>query len=289
MEHTKLFLIKNEIYHITENWIASNEEYFLKKISNLNSSCNLETQSNSRDLKAFFELIFLTCFNGTYEKNMWKWENTIIKGFNELDRLGLLNSPFMIPPYKYLIETYCKKYHYKDTVKDRVNFDNRELTHTLKSEIVMYKSMLNSPNLNDLKQVYKNSLLGRKVPLINLNNNQLYTITHIIFYVSLLNNLEISQVLDSKEIEYSLDLLKTLIVFSDKINHFDLLGELLICLVILKENDLNDDEKSLLIFNLELLLEKFVIPTTKFDQTEENFNKYYHQILVMNILGRVLI
>lgn len=286
MEHTKLFLLKEEIFHLSKDWLDRNEKHFLESINNLNSFNNLKLQYESKNFKAFFELVFLTCFNGGHENEMKKWKKTIIKGIKMLKHLDLLSSPYIISTYKYLIEVYCRKYNLNYVC--HISIDNRDLTHGLKSEIEMYKSILNNYNIKNLNCIYINSILGKETPLINLNSNQLYSITHILFYISLLNNIELSEVLSDKEVKYSIDVVKSMIVFSGKINHFDLLGEMLICLTLLKGKRLNNAELDLMVFYLEILLKKFIRPTVKIEESKSNFDRYYHQMLVMNMLGRVL-
>src|SRR5699024_6114010 len=86
------------------------------------------------------------------------------------------------------------------------------------------------PKLPSSKELYKQTTLAKEQPIHTLTNMELYSMTHVLFYLTDMVHNSIKEILDNEEIEEIKRKIVVSLYLSVKKGNIDILGELLICL-----------------------------------------------------------
>ncbi|QBO36157.1 hypothetical protein EQG49_06630 [Periweissella cryptocerci] len=135
-------------------------------------------------------------------------------------------------------------------------------------------------------EAYITSALGRRQSLVVSDYADMYSITHTVFYSTYLNRYSLSELLQGENEDEILRLLFNIMVFAYKDQHFDLLGEVLICIYNLRK--LTNDERDLVASILAHIETDFLDGIERNLKSEKiTFAEVYHPLLIMSLVGRL--
>ncbi|MDO4814809.1 MAG: hypothetical protein Q3988_06905 [Gemella sp.] len=259
---------------------------------------NEEVENGDADeqIKSFVELIFLYNFiiKSDNRKKLEFIKKFIIKKIREIDFKDQFEKNISALSGLAIIENFCitnKEYSFKeylieivekkkvDLFFDRVPFRVLDLKYFLNKAGIV-------DNLPTYQEIYNDTGLGKKLPMLNYTLDSMYSLTHTIFY---LTDCGRNDYININRDEY-VPLLTGLI--GDRIveNDLDILGELLLCVMFLK---LDNKMRDILDFAINFIIDKqkengsFPAPIEfEYNNKYEEFRNNYHTTIV--VLGVLL-
>lgn len=246
-------------------FVADNDnELFLKKFSELMIFIRIVENKVLKN----------SVYNFRYNSKVRNIFSTNIPSNEELEFMMISN------PVLELLST-------EDINKIAKNYDCSYLKPTEHLQIAWMKKINGFKVENSLIKVmlHKSSVCIQKT-LINYDYFDLYKVTHGIFFASDFGNNDIGVFLDLKQINAVKSNLFMDLNFSLKSRHGDLAGELLICIICLK-NYLTLEEEQLLVRLLDIYIVNEAIPfLDSIDDVKKNPNTY-HYVLVLGMMGKI--
>jgi hypothetical protein len=239
-----------KIMHIGDlsfNWIVKNLEYF-----DVNHSINKNLRV---ELKTFIELVFLT--NYLTRTTIWKKDNRLndiilfiktilenqkfeeivisdpdgLPGIAILEEFIILNS-YEGRSFNHLLRKYRE---YKITTSfQKIPFRLMDLKYS-------YERANIDSNLPSYSTLYSQTVAGKEAPVPYLNTMDIYSITHVIFYLTDMGFRLIDKYLTLDQQKHLHTLVRKSLATSIRHNNLDTMSELLMC-----SSFLNIDENNIL-------------------------------------------
>ena len=282
-----------------KQWILNNLHYF---------DWTKNENYDERYFKAFVELIYLYLPNIIDDTNFVPDELDIeilkflddlcekfdLEAFVRFDYF-LMNALLIIECYKKYrlnIETIILNSQFKLLhLEERIPFRDMDIDATV--ELINFKE--NVPPKKLLRLDYERVLLSKEFPLYSLNFMEMYSITHTIFYLTLLGLQNAEKVISKIEVKRISNIIQKLIVITTKNGNYDMFLELLLCIKYLKIN-VSDEINSIIEYTLteqEIYYNsnKVIAPLKSLNLSEEGSEEYffecYHTMLLKMAVCRI--
>ena len=282
-----------------KKWILNNLNYF---------DWTKNENYDERYFKAFVELIYLYLPNIIDNIN-FNPDDLDVEILNFLDDLCkkfdleafvrfdyfLMNALLIIECYKkyslntetIILNSQFKLLH----LEERIPFRDMDIDATV--ELINFKE--NMPPKKLLRLDYERVLLSKKFPLYSLNFMEMYSITHTIFYLTLLGLQNAEKVISKTEVKRISNIIQKLIVITTKNGNYDMFLELLLCIKYLKIN-VSDEINSIIEYTLNeqenyYHSNKVIAPLKSLnlseEGSEEHFFECYHTMLLKMAVCRI--
>lgn len=251
---------------MTDRWLENHLSVFLKE----------ETDAPIW-IKRFGELMMLTIIT---RRSTTKLSRTIKALCSRYIEQELYTKKEYVQVSK-ILQLYLESF--EDTSYDlkipSVDFSNSEISQL---EILCYDALLRKENPS-LTKLYRNTQLYEETIIKRLppSFTDIYLHTHCIFYISLLGKRRIEKDFDRQTIRNLIEYFRQLLVFAVKIDYYDLVAELLLCLHLLGD-DLADflELKKIALSSLNYFVSCYWQKQARSDE----FSDIYHTILSINML-----
>lgn len=282
-----------------KKWILNNLNYF---------DWTKNENYDERYFKAFVELIYLYLPNIIDDTNFVPddLDVEILKFLDDLckkfDLEGFVRFDYFLMNALLIIECYKKYRLNTETIilnsqfkllhlEERIPFRDMDIDATV--ELINFKE--NVPPKKLLRLDYERVLLSKKFPLYSLNFMEMYSITHTIFYLTLLGLQNAEKVISKIEVKRISNIIQKLIVITTKNGNYDMFLELLLCIKYLKIN-VSDEINSIIEYTLTeqenyYLSNKVIAPLKSLnlseEGSEEHFFECYHTMLLKMAVCRI--
>lgn len=227
------------IQYLTMGWMLKNLNYF---------AIDHDISKNFRwELKSFIELVFL--INYLKRSNLWSYDERLeeIGTFIELQLVNShLEDVVHLDPDGVsglaILEEFIRfngleNVSFRPVLNKFSRFEQFDLLQKIPFRLMDLKYSLDRAEINNelpsYVDLYQETVAGKKAAVGYMSTTDIYSVTHVIFYLTDMGNRKVEEFLPKEEKNFLQQLVIKLLGISICQNNLDTMGELLMCCIFL--------------------------------------------------------